>query len=217
MDNRKSGIALIAGSLGGTLTMAIHPTATGSLTVEQAAHLSAISGIAHSIAIISVFLLFLGACGLTQCIAAPDRLAFGAIVTFGFACIAVFVSATVSGFIVPSIMKDMVRDVPAATHQWQIVIDGIFQINQAFGRIYSVAASMAIILWSVSALRNGGFGRGGAVYGCVISMLLIVGIGVGHLHLDVHGMMGIWLGQATWFILIGSQLWSRPARGSSRQ
>jgi hypothetical protein len=38
----------------------------------------------------------------------------------------------------------MVRDVADAAHQWQIVIDGIFQINQAFARIYSVGASIAI-------------------------------------------------------------------------
>src|SRR5437016_4362631 len=163
-DDRKSGIALIAGSLGGILTMAIHPVAAGSLTAEQVAHLSLVSAVAHSIAMVSVLLLFLGACGLTRSIAAADRVAFAAIVTFGFASIAVMVAASVSGFIIPAIMRHMVRDVPAAARQWQIVMDGIFQINQAFSRIYAVAASLAIILWSASALRNGGFGRGIATY-----------------------------------------------------
>lgn len=210
-DDRKSGIALIAGSLGGILTMAMHPVATGSLTAEQAQHLMELSGVVHSIAMVSVLLLFLGACGLTRRIATGDRLSFAAIVTYGFACVAVLVAAAVSGFIVPATMKYMVRDVPAAAHQWQIVITGIFQINQAFARIYSVAASLAIILWSVSALRSGGFSRGLAVYGCIISVLIIVGIGVGHLQLDVHGMAVIWLGQAIWFILVGSHLCSQQA------
>jgi hypothetical protein len=129
----------------------------------------------------------------------------------------VVIATAVSGFIVPDIMKHMGRDVPAAAHQWQIVIDGIFQINQAFARIYSVGASIAIILWSVSALRNGGFGRGVAVYGCVISALIILGIGIGHLRLDVHGMTVVWLGQAIWFILVGSRLCSRPTSGLSPQ
>lgn len=215
-DDRKSGIALIAGSLGGILTMAIHPTAAAtSLTPEQVAHLLAMSGAAHSLAMISVVLLFLGACGLTGSIAAADRISFAAIITFGFACVAVFIATAVSGFIVPSIMKHMLRDDPAAAHQWQIVIAGIFQINQAFARIYSVAASLAIILWSTSALRNGGFGRGVAIYGCIVSALIVLGIGVGHLRLDVHGMTAVWLGQAIWFILVGSQLYSRPASASS--
>jgi hypothetical protein len=129
-DDRKSGIALIAGSLGGILTMAIHPTAGGSLTAEQVEHLSALSGVAHSIAMVSVLLLFLGACGLALRIAAADRISFAALVTFGFACVTVFIATTVSGFIVPEIFKHMVRDVPAAAHQWQIAIAAIFRLTR---------------------------------------------------------------------------------------
>jgi len=159
----------------------------------------------------------LGACGLTRCIAAPDRISFAAIITYGFACVAIMIAAAVSGFTVPDLMKHMVGDVGDAAHQWQIVIDGIFQINQAFARIYSVAASIAIILWSVSTLRNGGLGRGVAIYGCVVSPTIILGIGIGRLRLDVHGMAVVMLGQVVWFILVGSQLCSRQARGVSLQ
>ena len=145
-----------------------------------------LSGVAHSLAMVSTLLLVLGAFGLTQSIA-----------------------TAVSGFIVPSIMERMAQDAADAAHQWRIVTFSIFQINQAFSRIYSVAASIAIILWSVSALRNGGFARGIAVYGNIISPLIILGIVVGHLRMDVHGMAAVVLGQAIWFILVGSQLWSR--------
>jgi hypothetical protein len=216
-DDRKAGIALIAGSLGGIVTMALHPTGTAGLTEEQVARLMAASGAVHSLAMVSVLLIFLGACGLTQRIAAADRISFAAMVTFGFACIAVFNATAVSGFIVPSVWRHMAHDVPAAAHQWQIVIDGIFQINQAFASIYSVAASLAIILWSAAALRNGGLGYGVAIYGCVVAPLIILGVGIGHLRPDVHGMAVIWLGQAIWFILVGSQLCSRPASAVSRQ
>jgi hypothetical protein len=112
----------------------------------------------------------------------------------------------------------MLRDAIANEHQWQIVISGIFQINQAFSRIFSVAAALAIILWSVAALRNGGLGRGVAIYGCVVAPLIIVGIGIGHLRLDVHGMAVVMVGQVIWFILVGIQLWPRPAgRGLSSE
>ena len=205
-DDRKAGIALIAGSVGGIVTMAIHPRGAVSPTADQVAHLSIVSGVAHSLALLSVLLLFLGACGLTRRLAAADRMSFAAIVTYGFACVAVMIAAAVSGFIVPDIMKHMMRDVPEAARQWQIVISGIFQINQAFSRIFSVGSSMAIILWSVSVLRNGGLGRRVAIYGCVIAPLIIVGIGVGHLRLDVHGMTVVMLGQVIWFIVVGVEL-----------
>ena len=208
-DDRKSGIALIAGSLGGILTMAIHPTGAASLTADQVAHLAVASAAAHSLAMVSFVVLFLGGCGLARSIGAPDRIAFSAIVTYGFACVAVFIATAVSGFIVPSIMRHMILDVPATAQQWTIVIDGIFQINQAFARIYSVAASLAIILWSVSALRNGGLGRGVATYGCVIALLIIVGIVIGHLRLNVHAMAMVVLGQAIWSVIVGAQLYSR--------
>lgn len=205
-DDRKSGIALIAGSLGLILTMAEHPVAAKSLTIGQQANLSTMSGIAHSLAIVSGLALFLGGCGLTRRVASADRVAFAAIVTYGFASVALLIAATVSGFVVPNIMKQMLRDVPANAHQWEIVIDGIFQINQAFARILSVTSTVAIILWSVSALRNGGFGHGVAIYGCIISVLIVVGVAAGHLRLDIHGMGTIALGQAIWFIIVGSQL-----------
>jgi len=208
-DDRKSGIALIAGSLGGILTMVIHPTGAGAMSAEQTSHLAIVSAAAHSLAIASVIVVFLGACGLARTIAAPDRLAFAGLVTYGFACVSVLIAATVSGFIVPDILRHMVRDAPANTPLWKIVVDAIFQINQAFARIYSVAASLAVILWSISALRNGGLGRGVAIYGCIIAPIIILGIAIGHLRLDVHGMAVVALGQAIWFILAGIQLWSR--------
>jgi hypothetical protein len=209
-DDRKSGIALMAGSLGGILTIAIHPTSGLSLSTGQAEHLSLISGAAHSLAMLSVLFLFVGAYGLTKRIGTTDRIAFVAIVSYGFPCVAVLIATAVSGFIVPDIIRHMLRDVPTAAPQWRIVIDGIFQINQAFSRIFSVAASLAIILWSVSALRNGGLRRGVAIYGCVVAALIITGIGIGHLRLDVHGMTVVALGQVIWYVLVGLQLYSQP-------
>ncbi len=208
-DNRKSGIALIAGSIGGIVTMAIHPTAGGPMTPVQIDRLALVSGIAHGLAIASVVVLFLGACGVAQRIGLPDRVAFAGIVVFGFACVAIFMAASVSGFVLPAIMQRMARDAGAEIRTWQIVIDGIFQINQAFARIYSVAASVAVILWSASILKNGGMARGIGIYGCIISALIIVGVGVGHLRLNVHGMAVVWLGQAIWFVSVGVQMCSQ--------
>lgn len=206
-DNRKSGIALIAGSVGGLLVMAMHPSASAALPAEQVQHLMSLSGAVHSIALVSFLLLFLGACGLTQRLARADRLSFAALITFGFASVGVMIAASISGFVVPNIFKLMARDVPTAARQWQIVIAGIFQINQAFALIYSMGISLAIILWSLSAFRNRGLGRGVAIYGCIISALIILGIIAGRLRFDVRGMSAIWFGQAIWFIVAGSQLY----------
>ena len=68
-DNRKSGLALIAGSIGGIVTMAIHPSAGGPMTAAQVDRLAIVSGVAHSLALVSVLSLFLGTCGLARAIA----------------------------------------------------------------------------------------------------------------------------------------------------
>jgi hypothetical protein len=130
-DDRKSGFALIAGSLGGIFTMAIHPTAGGPLTPEQVEKLATMSAVAHSLAMVSFVLVFLGACGLVRRIASDDRLAFSGLVVYAVACIAVLIATAVSGFIVPGMMKLMAHDIPSAP-TWKILITGIFFIYQAF-------------------------------------------------------------------------------------
>jgi hypothetical protein len=211
-DNRNSGIALLCGSLGGIVTMAIHPTSAGVLTPAQFEQLAVVSGIAHTLAMISFLLLFLGALGLTRSLRiyeAPGRsnhLAISALVTFAFAAVAVLIATAVSGFIVPQIMKHMIRDVAANKTYWLISIDAIFQINQAFSRIYSIAASVSIVLWSASALRNRALSRIIAIYGCVLAPVLIVLLIAGHLKLDVHGMAIVVFSQAVWFAVAGVQL-----------
>jgi len=209
-DNRKAGWALILGSVGGMVTMAIHPVAGGPMTPAQIERLAIVSGIAHGLALVSVLLLFLGTCGLTRALAGPDRLAFSALVTYGFAAVAIMIAASVSGWIMPGIMKQMARDVAtnsASQGDYRIVIGAIFQINQAMSRIYSVGAAVAIMLWSVRCLRGGLLWQGMAWYGCVISPLIAVLILVGHLRLDVHGMAAVLLSEVIWFVGMAIALW----------
>ncbi len=198
-DDSKAGFALIAGSVGGMLTMAIHPTV-------QSSNLALVSGIAHSLALLSVLLLFLGTCGLTRFLGGPDWLAFSALVTYGAAAIAVMIAGEVSGFVVPAILHLMTQDVPAAAPQWRIAVAAIFQLNQAFSRIYSVAAAAALTLWSVCCLRQGRLSRSLALYGCFTAPLIALLISLGHLRLDVHGITVVMLSQVIWFVGMGAGL-----------
>ena len=207
-DNGKSGIALVAGSACGLVTMAIHPTAAGVATRAGYEHLALVSGAAHSIGIISVAVVFLGACGLTRRLHSSDLFfALAGLVAYGVAVVSALIAAAISGFVEPGIMLRMTRDVPAAAPQWHIVIDAVFQINQAFGRIFAIAASGAVFLWSAAALRNGRLGRGLAVYGCVLAPAIIAGVLIGHLRMDVHGFTAIVVAQASWFAGAGAQLY----------
>jgi hypothetical protein len=215
--------------------MAIHPQGSGGLTTPRYQHLATASAIAHGIAIVSMAVFTLGALGLTRRLTAielrhspsePDRLSLSAFVAYNFAIVAILIAATVSGFIVPRLFlmmsHDTIQTQPFVTPTWHIVIAAIFQFNQAFSRIYTVAASAAIILWSASALRNAtpslltdappipGLTRTLSLYGCISGAILVALIFAGHLRLDVHGMTAVVLVQAIWFLLAGSQLSRRP-------
>lgn len=211
-DDRKSGIAFLIGSVGGIVTMAIHPTGGGIMTPAQAEALALASEIAHTLAMVSFLVMFLGAVGLTRRLAridsptAPDRLAIAGIVVYAFAAVALMMATSVSGFIVPDLIRHMMRDTAANGPQWRMMIDAVFTFNQAFARIYSVAASLAILLWSATVLRNGGLNRGIATYGAVIAVVITILIAVGHLRLNVHGMAVVVFAQALWFVLAGVEM-----------
>jgi heme A synthase len=119
-------------------------------------------------------------------------------------------AAADSGFIVPGIRRHMIQDVVANSLEWHIAIDAVFQFNQAFARIYSIAASGAILLWSVSVLRNGGLRRGIAIFGCILAPALIGLIGIGHLRLDLHGMAVVVFAHALWFVVVVAELCKQP-------
>ena len=223
-DNKKSGIALIAGALSGILVMATHPTAAhASLTPQLVEQLALGSAIVHSLAMAATLALLLGAIGLTRQLASsetsidPDRLAFTGLVVFAFSVVAILLATSVSGFIIPSLWKRMFQDTAANAAQWQIAVATVFQFNQTFAAIYSVAASAAIVLWSVSGLRHGSLSRGISIYGCILPPIVIVLIAVGHLRLDVHGMGAVVLVHAIWFVIVGARLCRREPQTGNPQ
>ena len=195
-DTRKAGLALVAGTLGGFVTMAVHPTSHSS-------NLAIVSGAAHSLALVSVLSLFLGTFGVTRLLNGSDRLAICGLAVFGFALVAVLNAAAVSGFVIPGIMRLMEKASPSAEPQWRIVIASIFQINQAFSRIYSVATATAIILWSAAAMRRGGLPRALAIYGCLVAPIVALLVIAGHLRMDIHGFAIVVVSQGIWFFATG--------------
>lgn len=195
-DTRKAGFALLAGTLGGFVTMAVHPTSHSS-------HLAIVSGAAHGLALVSLLILFLGTCGLYRLLNGTDRLAFSALVVFGFAVIAVTNAAAVSGWVVPNLLRLMEKADRSAEPQWRIAIASIFQLNQAFSRIYSIATSAAIVLWSIAALREGGLSRPLSIYGCLAPSILALFVISGHLAMDVHGFTIVTVTQGIWFFWSG--------------
>jgi hypothetical protein len=202
-----SGLALILGSAGSIITMALHPTGHDLVTPGQLGAVSHMVVAVHALALICLPIMFLGAWGLSRQLASPNRLSMMALVFYGFATVAVMNAAAVSGFMSPYIAKQMAEADPATHDMWHAMFHYNGQLNQAFAMLFVVAASLAILLWSVAMVKQKDFSTSAGIYGCILGPVTIVAVVSGHVTLGVHGFGMIVLCQAVWYIAIGVQLW----------
>ncbi len=202
-DSRLGGTALILGSVGTMVTMALHPTGHDLAAPEHFERVALLAKVVHSLAIASVPVTFLGVLALARRLDGPDRSAIAGLVVFGLAAFSVVVAAVVSGFVTPELMRGHLDADAATKEQLHRVLDLAHELNQGFARVYVVASSAAIALWSVAILRGRGLAKGLGVYGLVLGVAATLGIVSGHLRLDVHGFGAVVLGQAVWWITAG--------------
>jgi hypothetical protein len=181
--------------------MAVHPH--GAISPAQVESMARNLTIVHSLALASLMVLFLGVLGLAQRLKSADRLDIAALVLFAFASVAVMSAAVMDGLVAPNILRRLVEAGAGAGESWRIVFRYNFEINQAFARLYAVTSSIAIILWSVSMLKNRALARGLGIYGCVIGPVAVLAVASGRLGMDVHGFGAVVLGQAIWFVTAG--------------
>ena len=143
-----SGLALILGSAGSIITMALHPTGHDLEVPGQLTPVTHMIVAVHALALICLPIMFLGAWGLSRQLASPNRLSMMALVFYGFATVAVMNAAAVSGFLSPYIAQQMAAPDSAMHDMWHAMLHYNGQLNQAFAMLFVVAVSVAILLWS---------------------------------------------------------------------
>jgi hypothetical protein len=116
----------------------------------------------------------------------------------------------------PYLMRQIVSASPETRDSWQMFMRYNFQMNQSYARVYAVASSLAVVLWSVSILRSRAMGRGIGIYGCVLGAVTALGILSGLLSPSWHGFGMLILGQATWFVIVGGMMWRVEASSMPR-
>lgn len=205
-DDRKGGLALLAGTLGMLVTMSIHPS--GHELFEPGGFETArrLAVGTHALALASMPLSFLGTLALARRLAGPDRLAVAGLVLYGFALVAGMVAAAISGLVAPELARGMLDAAAGERALWNALLEGNHEVNQAFAKILVFGSSAAIVLWSAAILRSHALARWVGLYGLVASAVVVLALGSGHVRLDVHGFGLIVLAQAVWFLAVGVQL-----------
>jgi hypothetical protein len=195
------------------ITMIFHPG--GRITPEQLEQMIRLNIAVHSLALASIPVLLLGAWGMAGRLEGGDRLAWAGLVLFGLASVAVMIAGTLNGLVAPTLMRRIVAATPETRETWQAMLSYNFQVNQAFARVYSVGASLAILLWSVAILRYRTLGMGVAIYGIILGVVTAAGIGSGLLTPDRHGFAILIFGQAIWFLLVAGGMWGLEAKAAT--
>jgi hypothetical protein len=199
-----SGGALIAGALASMVTMVLQPT--GSQLLADVQHLAPVGVAVHALGLTAIPVSFVGAIGLTRRLAADGESAVAALVAYGMASVAVMIAAVASGLLATGLASQMA----VATDTERDLAGALFHytghINQVFAKVYVVASSVAILLWSASILANGRLARGAGVLGVVVGALALFAVVIGHLRLDVHGFGAVVLCDGIWMIVIGTLL-----------
>ena len=194
------------------ITMIFHPG--GKIAPEQLEQMIRLNIAVHSLALASIPVLLLGALGMSRRLDGGDRLAWAGLVLFGLASVAVMIAGTLNGLVAPGLMRKIVAATPETREIWQAMLSYNFQVNQAFARVYSVGASLAVLCWSVAILRYRTLGRGVAIYGIILGVVTAAAIGSGLLTPDRHGFAILIFGQAIWFLLVASGMWGLEAKAA---
>jgi len=207
IKSRLGGLALVAGSIAGMVAMIGHPTGEDLFAPGRLVPMVRMLVGVHALALASLPVLFLGALALWQRLGAADGAAMAGLVLYAFALVAVMNAAVFDGLVSATLAPELVAATPPASEGWRIAFHYNGQLNQAFARVFVVAAAAAIVLWSVAILRTGALARALGWYGCLLGPVTVFAVIPGHLRLDPHGFGLIVLGQAVWFIGAGVQLW----------
>jgi hypothetical protein len=197
-----SGILLITASLAGILVMGVHPAAHGALTPDQARALARLGAMVHSLAIAMVPVMFLGFLGVTRRLA-PSELGVAALVAYGFAGVAVSSAAVVSGFVSTGLLEGMITADASARPTTNALLAMSSLLNQGYAKVFVVASSAAILLWSAAIWKTGRMPRAAAVAGFVVGVGVLLVFFSGILGLDVHGFGVITFAQSAWTTWIG--------------
>lgn len=204
------GIAIILGTLGSVVTMALHPTGHDILeNPEEISRRYEMLAIAvHALAICSVPILFWGLFGFSQQIGLEKPSVIFAQILYGFGSLSVTAAAVINGLATPALMRQIYNADEPTKKLLNLIVWNNWLLNQAFTKVYVVAAAVAIILWSIHLLKKRRLMQITAIIGFAIGGFGLIGTFSGHLKMDVHGFGIFIFVQTVWLILAAiSMIW----------
>lgn len=203
-----SGGALIAGSIGALVTMAIHPVG-GHLGDSPRALLDAAAAtrLAHGLALVSMPLMLFGQADFARRLGLHRASALAGLTFQAFGVMAVLSAGLMSGLVMGDLLETAARPGAVAGETLRGQMHYTYTLNQAYAAVYTAATAAALAAWSLGLWAVGklkGLGVLGVVVAVGQGLFMVIG---GDDALSVHGFMAVIAGQAIWSIGIGLALW----------
>lgn len=213
--NRSAAIALVAGTVAGLITMALHPTGHDVVSNATAGGANTLNVAVHALALVGQPLLLAGLLVVTLRLGASRDLAVLAFICFAFAVVAVMIAAVASGLLAPEMVREIANADDSQRAGMLNALHYTGELNQAFAKVHVVFSGIALLLWSAAILRERGLSRGVAIFGIVTGVLQVAGVLSGQLRLDIHGFGLVVLLQGIWIVWLARLLWRGIARQSA--
>ena len=198
INTRHAGWALILGSFLITITMVLHPVA-GSF--EHLIQIATMAMIVHSIALVSIPILFFGYLGLTSMLRTNMTLSLIALSTMTFGLIAVSLAATVNGLVLPLFINRFANAGEESLEVAKMILAYNTSLNHAFDYIYIVSAAVGIVLWSVVMWGSSRNRNWVALSGIILALLALIALFGGFVFTDLHGFRSFIFGLVLWNVL----------------
>jgi hypothetical protein len=196
------GATLILGSAVLLVMGVIHPSAIRFGDSAALARLAFIDGLAHSLAILGIWLVLVGLVGLSRILGLQRVIVVAALAAFALGALAVVVAAALDGFVVPQLAEQWASaDSPARVILRQLIpFCGL--VASSLTRIYLLLAVFAVALWSWAIYRDR-LSRSLGWIGALVTAAGIATLFGGPAYVSVHELLALVAGQAAWTVLAG--------------
>ena len=199
------GWIIIVGSLAALGGMAGHPTGGGKAMdmVRELAANGGFNALVHGFLIGVYLLLTLGFWGFSDWLGSDRPAVRGGIIAYAAGAFAAVAAAIQSGFVGRTLAFNYLDAKPEEVNS----IVAAFRVsgaqNYAWGRMWMIAISAAILLWSIEMVRRDGSAKYLGWFGLIVGVAGFIGIPSGLIPLTVIALIGLILAQTAWSIGAG--------------
>jgi hypothetical protein len=159
----------------------------------------------HSLAIAGTIASVYGFTGLRRHLRGRRSLADAALVSYAFGAVAVMFAAIASGFIQTELAARGMAAGDAGQESYAAVREFAWAFNQACTKVFVVAGSIGIALFSVAMMPDPRFGAALGTTGVLVGLVAVVATVAG-LPMNIHGFGAIVLGHGIWMLWTGARL-----------